>query len=52
MENFESFYHDLLELAKKYETKNVPLKIEKDLENDIVKILVKKSHHWQEQKMV
>ena len=42
MENFESFYHDLLELAKKYETKNVPLKIEKDLENDIVKIFGEK----------
>jgi len=38
MEHFENFYHDLLELAKKYETKNIPLKIEKDLENDIVKI--------------
>ena len=42
MENFESFYHDLLELAKKYETKNIPLKIEKDLENDIVKIFGEK----------
>ncbi len=38
MENFENFYHDLLDLAKKYETKNIPLKVEKDLENDIVKI--------------
>ena len=42
MENFEGFYHDLLELAKKYETKNIPLKIEKDLENDIVKIFGEK----------
>ena len=42
MEDFESFYHDLLELAKKYETKNIPLKIEKDLENDIVKIFGEK----------
>lgn len=42
MDDFESFYHDLLELAKKYETKNVPLKIEKDLENDIVKIFGEK----------
>lgn len=42
MENFENFYHDLLELAKKYETKNVPLKVEKDLENDIVKIFGEK----------
>ena len=42
MEDFESFYHDLLDLAKKYETKNIPLKIEKDLENDIVKIFGEK----------
>ena len=42
MENFENFYHDLLDLAKKYETKNIPLKIEKDLENDIVKIFGEK----------
>ena len=42
MENFESFYHDLLDLAKKYETKNIPLKIEKDLENDIVKVFGEK----------
>ncbi|RMW39821.1 MAG: hypothetical protein EA446_01840 [Nitrosopumilus sp.] len=42
MEDFESFYHDLLELAKKYETKNIPLKIEKDLENDIVKVFGEK----------
>ena len=38
MTNFENFYHDLLELAKKYELQNTPLKIEKDLENDIIKI--------------
>ena len=38
MTNFENFYDDLLDLAKKYELKNVPLKIENDLENDIVKI--------------
>ena len=38
MTNFENFYHDLVELAKKYETQNTPLKIEKDLENDIIKI--------------
>ena len=42
MENFEGFYHDLLDLAKKYETKNIPLKIEKDLDNDIVKIFGEK----------
>ncbi len=38
MTNFENFYDDLLDLTKKYEKKNVPLKIENDLENDIVKI--------------
>ena len=38
MTNFENFYYDLLDLAKKHELKNTPLRIEKDLENDIVKI--------------
>ncbi len=42
MADFENFYHDLLELAKKYEMQNVPLKIEKDLENDIIKIFGEK----------
>jgi len=42
MTNFENFYHDLLELSKKYEQQNTPLKIEKDLENDIVKIFGEK----------
>ena len=42
MSNFENFYHDLLDLAKKYELQNTPLKIEKDLENDIVKIFGEK----------
>lgn len=42
MTNFENFYHDLLELAKKYEQENTPLKIEKDLENDIIKIFGEK----------
>lgn len=42
MTNFESFYHDLLEFAKKYENQNIPLKIEKDLDNDIVKIFGEK----------
>lgn len=35
---FENFYHDLLDLAKKYEKQNIPLKIEEDLENNIIKI--------------
>ena len=38
MTNFEIFYHDLLDLVKKHEEKNTPLKIEQDLENDVVKI--------------
>ena len=42
MADFESFYHDLLEFTKKYENQNIPLKIEKDLENDIVKIFGEK----------
>jgi len=42
MTNFENFYHDLLELAKKYERLNTPLRIEKDLENDVIKIFGEK----------
>jgi len=42
MTNFENFYDDLLALAKKYELQNVPLKIENDLENDIIKIFGEK----------
>ena len=39
---FENFYNDLLDLAKKYEKQNIPLKIEQDLENNIVKIFGEK----------
>jgi pterin-4a-carbinolamine dehydratase len=42
MTDFEDFYHDLLEFTKKYEQKNIPLKIEKDLENDVIKIFGEK----------
>jgi len=42
MTTFENFYQDLLDLAKKYEQQNVPLKIEKDLDNDIIKIFGEK----------
>ena len=42
MTDFENFYHDLLNFVKKYENQNLPLKIEKDLENDIVKIFGEK----------
>ena len=38
MTNFENFYEDLLDLAKKYEKQNIPIKIENDLDNDIIKI--------------
>ncbi len=36
--DFEGFYKDLLELAKRYENQNVPLKIEKPPGDDIIKI--------------
>jgi len=42
MTDFENFYHDLLELMKKYESINTPLRIEKDLENNILKIFGEK----------
>ena len=42
MTNFETFYHDLLDLVKKHEQQNTPLKIEKDLDNDIIKIFGEK----------
>lgn len=42
MTSFENFYHDLLEFTKKYEQQNIPLKIEKDLENNIIKIFGEK----------
>ena len=38
MNDFESFYLELIDFAKKYEQQNLPLKIEKDLENNIIKI--------------
>ncbi len=42
MATFENFYQDLLEFIKKYEQQNIPLKIEKDLDNDIIKIFGEK----------
>ena len=42
MTGFEQFYRDLLELVQKYELDNTPLKIEKDLENDVIKIFGEK----------
>ena len=41
--DFEKFYHDLLDLAKKYQDQNLPLKVEKDLEHEIVKIFGQKT---------
>jgi hypothetical protein len=37
MTNFDNFHHDLIELVKKYEH-DIPLKVEEDLEHDIIKI--------------
>ena len=42
MTDFENFYSDLLEFTKKYEQRNIPLKIEKDLKNDVIKIFGQK----------
>lgn len=38
MTAFDIFYNDLHELVNKHEKTNTPLKVEKDLETDIVKI--------------
>ena len=38
MTAFDTFYNDLHELVDKHEKNNTPLKIEKDLDTDIVKI--------------
>jgi pterin-4a-carbinolamine dehydratase len=38
MTTFENFYNDLLELVSKYEKNNIPIKIEQDLESNIIKI--------------
>jgi len=42
MATFEDFYNDLVTLAEKYEKSNVSLKLEKDLDNDIIKIFGEK----------
>lgn len=39
---FEDFYHDLLELVEKHKSLNTPLRIEEDLESDIVKVFGEK----------
>ena len=38
MTSFDAFYNDLLALVNKHEKNNTPLKVEKDLETNIVKI--------------
>ncbi len=38
MTDFKDFYDDILKLAKRYEIENIPLKIESDLENNIIKV--------------
>jgi len=38
MTAFENFYNDFLDLVGKYEKNNTPLKVEKDLENNIIKV--------------
>ena len=42
MTDFENFYKSLLELAKSFEEKNIHIKIEEDLNSDIVKIFGEK----------
>lgn len=38
MAMFEDFYHDLVALAEKFEKSNVSIKIEKNLDEEIIKI--------------
>ena len=42
MTDFEDFYHDVVDLAARYKLQDIPLKIESDLENDIIKIFGEK----------
>jgi len=42
MATFEDFYNDLKELAEKYEKDNLSIKLEKDLDNNIIKIFGEK----------
>ena len=42
MTDFKDFHNDLLEFAKKYGQQNIPLKIESDLKNDVIKIFGQK----------
>ena len=38
MTGFANFYNDLLGLVEKHEKNNIPIKLEQDLDNDIVKL--------------
>ena len=38
MTGFENFYKDLLDLIARHEKNNTPIKVEQELENDIIKI--------------
>jgi pterin-4a-carbinolamine dehydratase len=42
MASFEDFYNDLARLVEKYKKSNTPLKLEQDLDNDIIKIFGEK----------
>ncbi len=42
MATFEDFYNDLSSLVEKYEKNNTPLKLEQDLDNNIIKIFGEK----------
>ena len=42
MTQFEDFYKDLIELVKKHEKNNTPIKLEQDADYDIIKIFGEK----------
>ncbi len=42
MTQFEEFYNDIIELVKKYEKSNTPIKLEQDADKDIIKIFGEK----------
>ena len=42
MTQFEDFYNDLAELVKQYEKNNTPIKLEQDIDHDIIKIFGEK----------
>ncbi len=39
---FEDFYSDIIDLVKKYEKSNTPIKLEQDVDHDIIKIFGEK----------